>query len=86
MGLSGALHGLLAGGACALIRRRDPLGVWLLALTAAKLVLEARWGPLGLRPEWIGGQVIDVAHRYGAVSGAVPGALLPLPCRRSRRS
>lgn len=79
VGASGVLHGALAAGAVARIRRRDRDG-WLLAsFLAAKLAYEQFTGPM---PFSAGiGPVIVNAHLYGA-AGALLGALLQ-PGRRS---
>ena len=74
VGSSGVLHGALAAGACAHLRRREPDG-WILAVfLVGKLVYEQSLGAL---PLMTGGAVIVDAHLYGAVAGAL-GALLLL--------
>jgi rhomboid family GlyGly-CTERM serine protease len=73
VGSSGVLHGALAAGTCAHLRRREPDG-WVLALfLVAKLVYEQSLGAL---PLTAGGAVIVDAHLYGAVSGALAALLL----------
>ena len=68
VGSSGVLHGVLAAGACAHLRRGEPDG-WILALfLVGKLVYEQTLGAL---PLTTGGAVIVDAHLYGAVSGAL---------------
>jgi rhomboid family GlyGly-CTERM serine protease len=73
VGSSGVLHGVLAAGTCAHLRRREPDG-WILALfLVGKLVYEQAHGAL---PLTAGGAVIVDAHLYGAVSGALAAVLL----------
>jgi len=71
VGLSGALHGLFAGGAvCALCLHGKRGGVFL-GVLVGKLVYEQLSGPLPGTAELSGAPVITVAHLYGAVGGAV---------------
>ncbi|HEY1899243.1 MAG TPA: rhombosortase [Steroidobacteraceae bacterium] len=73
VGSSGVLHGVLAAGTCAHLRRRQPDG-WVLAVfLVGKLVYEQTQGAL---PLTAGGAVIVDAHLYGAVSGALAALLL----------
>jgi rhomboid family GlyGly-CTERM serine protease len=73
VGSSGVLHGVLAAGAIAHLRRREPDG-WILALfLIGKLVYEQAQGALPLTS---GGAVIVDAHLYGAVAGALAVLLL----------
>src|SRR3984885_8178859 len=73
VGSSGVLHGVLAAGAAAHPRARQPDG-WVLALfLVGKLVYEQSAGAL---PLTAGGAVIVDAHLYGAVAGGL-AALLP---------
>jgi rhomboid family GlyGly-CTERM serine protease len=73
VGSSGVLHGALAAGICAHLRRREPDG-WVLALfLVGKLVYEQSQGAL---PLTAGGAVIVDAHLYGAASGALAALLL----------
>jgi rhomboid family GlyGly-CTERM serine protease len=73
VGSSGVLHGVLAAGACAHLRRGAPDG-WILALfLIGKLVYEQVQGPL---PLTAGGVVIVDAHLYGAVGGALAALFL----------
>jgi rhomboid family GlyGly-CTERM serine protease len=79
VGSSGVLHGVLAAGTCAHLRRREPDG-WVLALfLVGKLVYEQSLGALPLTS---GGAVIVDAHLYGATGGALAALLL----RRFRKS
>jgi rhomboid family GlyGly-CTERM serine protease len=73
VGSSGVLHGVLAAGICAHLRRREPDG-WILALfLVGKLVYEQTRGALPLTS---GGAVIVDAHLYGAAAGALAALLL----------
>jgi rhomboid family GlyGly-CTERM serine protease len=72
VGSSGALHGIMAAGALAHLRRREPDG-WILAgFLAAKLTWEHWVGPLPLA----GGVVVVDAHLYGVIGGAAVAAFL----------
>jgi rhomboid family GlyGly-CTERM serine protease len=73
VGSSGALHGVLAAGALAHLRRRDPEG-WLLAgLLVGKLAYE-QW--IGALPFLTGATVVVDAHLYGAFGGLVAATAL----------
>jgi rhomboid family GlyGly-CTERM serine protease len=73
VGSSGVLHGVLAAGAVAHLRSRQPDG-WVLGLfLLGKLVYEQSVGAL---PLTAGGAVIVDAHLYGAVGGALAALLL----------
>jgi rhomboid family GlyGly-CTERM serine protease len=73
VGSSGVLHGVLAAGTYAHLRRREPDG-WPLALfLLGKLIYEQAQGAL---PLTTGGAVIVDAHLYGAVSGTLAALLL----------
>jgi len=73
VGLSGVLHGLLAGGLVPAVRDRDPAAVILAALLAGKLIWEALAGPLPGAEQTAGGPVLVEAHRYGALGGVAAG-------------
>lgn len=75
VGLSGVLHGALAGPALLLCLRRRPLGLLLLALLAAKLSWEVFQGPMPGTGALVSGPVITEAHLFGAIGG-LAGALL----------
>jgi rhomboid family GlyGly-CTERM serine protease len=72
VGSSGALHGVMAAGALAHLRRREAEGWVLAGLLAAKLVWEQWVGPLPLA----GGVVVVDAHLYGVIGGAAVAAFL----------
>lgn len=85
VGLSGALHGLMAAGALGLIGRGEALGIVLALGLCGKLGYEQAFGPLPFTAETSGGPVLVAAHLYGAVGGFVAAAVARyvLP-RRSR--
>jgi rhomboid family GlyGly-CTERM serine protease len=72
VGSSGVLHGVMAAGAFAHLRRREPDGWVLAGFLAAKLVWEQWVGPLPLA----GGVVVVDAHLYGVIGGAAVAAFL----------
>jgi hypothetical protein len=73
VGSSGLLHGVLAAGAVAHLRSRQPDGWVLVLFLGGKLVYEQSAGAL---PLTAGGAVIVDAHLYGAVAGALAALLL----------
>lgn len=81
VGASGVLHGLMAAGVLAYIRRRDPLGWVMAALLAAKLVYEQVHGPLPLAGKGV--PVVVDAHLYGASAGLLAAVLLALAPRQA---
>lgn len=74
VGLSGLLHGALAGPALLLCLRRSPLGWVLLGLLTVKLAWEVYQGPLPGTSALITGPVVTEAHLFGAIGG-LAGAL-----------
>jgi rhomboid family GlyGly-CTERM serine protease len=72
VGLSGVLHGLLAAGALAGLKRQPTLVLLLIGLTA-KLAWEQFTGQDPGTAQLIGGAVIVDAHLYGAVAGVAWG-------------
>jgi rhomboid family GlyGly-CTERM serine protease len=85
VGLSGVLHGLVAGGAIALLTQRQALGVVLAVGLSAKLLFEQLVGPVPFTAESVGGPVVVSAHLYGAVGGLVAEATTQLVRRRASR-
>jgi len=75
VGLSGLLHGLLAGGLVAALGKRDREAAVIAAFVVAKLAWEQVAGPLPGSESTAGGTVIVDAHLYGAVGGIL-GALV----------
>jgi len=77
VGSSGVLHGILAAGTLAHLKRREPDGWVLVALLAGKLLYEQRVGPL---PFSGSSEVVVDAHLYGVIGGlAAALPLRPLP-------
>lgn len=74
VGLSGILHGLIAAGALAGLKRQPSLGLLLLGLIA-KLAWEQSTGQDPGTAQLIGGAVIVDAHLYGALAGVVLGVV-----------
>lgn len=74
VGASGVLHGLMAAGVVAYVRRRDPLGWLMAALLAAKLAIEQVHGPLPFAGKGV--PVVVDAHLYGASAGLLAALLL----------
>jgi len=86
VGLSGALHGLLAG-AILLSFRREP-GIQLLLAIALllKLAYEQLYGPLPGSEQTSRVPVIVNAHLYGALTGTIAGVIFLLIQRLPRKS
>lgn len=73
-GASGVLHGLMAAGVVAYVRRHDPLG-WIMAgLLAAKLIYEHLEGPLPFAGHGV--PVVSDAHLFGVLGGLLAALLL----------
>jgi rhomboid family GlyGly-CTERM serine protease len=77
-GLSALLHGLLAAGASAEIRRGERLAGVLLALLAAKIAWEQLAGVPPLGGPVPGDRVAVGAHAFGALAGVLSGLALPV--------
>ena len=76
VGASGLLHGLMAAGAIAMLRRGEWLGWAALVPFAAKIGWEQLQGPL---PFETGAVVVVSAHLYGAAGGALTALVWPRP-------
>jgi rhomboid family GlyGly-CTERM serine protease len=86
VGLSGVLHGLVAGGGLLWFVRGERLaGGALLAALAAKLAWEAVFGPVPGSEAAAGGSVLVESHLLGAVGGIL-WATLVAAGERQRRS
>jgi len=71
VGLSGALHGVMAAGTLAHLRRREPDG-WILAVfLVGKLVYEQVIGVMPYSAKSAGGPVVVDAHLYGAIGALI---------------
>jgi rhomboid family GlyGly-CTERM serine protease len=85
VGFSGVLHGLMAAGLCAWLRRTpDAVTALVAVLFAAKLGWEHLMGALPFTASTLDLPVIHAAHTYGAVGGAA--AALWLLYRRRNAS
>ena len=74
VGSSGVLHGVMAAGSLAHLRRRDLDGWVLAAFIIVKLIFEQRAGALPFTDS-AAGVVVD-AHLYGTLGGAAVAAIL----------
>jgi rhomboid family GlyGly-CTERM serine protease len=77
-GLSGLLHGLLAAGAAAEVRRGERLAWVFLGLLAAKIAWEQLAGPMPLGAATVGERIAVGAHACGALAGLLAGLALPV--------
>ena len=80
-GLSGLLHGLLAAGAAADVRRGERLGWLFLGALAAKVGWEQIAGPMALTRRALGDEIALGGHAFGALIGLVAGLVLPVEAR-----
>lgn len=76
VGFSGTLHGVIVAGCLADMRHYPKSAALLLALVAAKLIWEQFAGPLPGSEDVAGGSVVVNSHLYGAIGGALIGAVL----------
>ncbi|MBT8091782.1 MAG: rhombosortase [Gammaproteobacteria bacterium] len=83
VGLSGVLHGILAGGLIGSWRRPGAETIFLAGLLLAKLAWEQIGGPLPGSEQSSGGSVIVDAHLYGAIGGALMALLIQIRVRRA---
>ena len=80
VGLSGVLHGVMAAGTLAHLKRREPDAWILLPFLTAKLAYEQLFGTMPYSPEAANGPVVVDAHLYGTL-----GACLAVMALRLRR-
>jgi rhomboid family GlyGly-CTERM serine protease len=73
VGSSGALHGVMAAGALAYLRRGEPAGAMLAVALLAKLAYE-HWS--GALPFSASLPVVTSAHLYGAIGGSATAAFM----------
>ena len=81
VGSSGVLHGAMAAGTLAHLRRREPDGWLLAAFLVVKLVWEHWVGALPL--SGLGAEVVVEAHLYGVAGGLAVAAFLKPRARRT---
>lgn len=84
VGLSGLLHGILAGGILASLRRPRAEILVLGLLLCAKLAWEQAYGPLPGTETASGGPVVVDAHLYGSIGGVLAVTLLLIRARWAR--
>jgi rhomboid family GlyGly-CTERM serine protease len=82
VGLSGLLHGVMAAGTLAHLRRREPDAWILLPFLVGKLIYEQWIGTMPYSLESANGPVVVDAHLYGTVGAALTALALGL--RRQR--
>lgn len=83
VGLSGALHGLLAGLLLLQWTSWNRRYLWLILLLSVKLAWEYIAGPLPVTGDIAGGPVVSQAHLFGALGGALAAAVISVMNRRS---
>ena len=76
VGISGLLNGILAAGLVIGVAERDPGSVVLAVVVLAKLTWEQAVGHLPGSESTSGGDVVVIAHIYGAAGGLLSAALL----------
>ena len=81
-GLSALLHGLLAAGATAQVRRGERWAWLFLGVLAAKVAWEQLLGPAPLGVIAGSGRLAVDAHAYAAASGLLAGLMLSAPGHR----
>lgn len=83
VGLSGVLHGLLAGCVVLELAHGWRASAWIALALAAKLAWEQAFGPLPLTAEAAGGPVVVQAHLYGALGGSLAALAMIAVQRRA---
>jgi len=71
VGLSGALHGYLIGGALLSWNKAKTLNFAIILITSIKLVIESLWEINLATEKLIGANVLEEAHSFGAVSSVI---------------
>lgn len=71
VGLSGALHGYLIGGALLSWNKAKLLNFAIVAITTIKLITESVWQINTATEALIGANVLEEAHSFGAISAVV---------------
>jgi len=76
VGISGFLNGILAAGLVIGVAGREPGSMVLAVVVLAKLTWEQTVGPLPGSESTSGGDVVVIAHIYGAAGGLLAAAIL----------
>ena len=76
VGISGFLNGILAAGLVIGVAGREPGSIVLAVVVLAKLTWEQTVGPLPGSESTSGGDVVVIAHIYGAAGGLLAAAIL----------
>ena len=71
VGLSGALHGYLIGGALLSWNKAKLLNFAIITVTTAKLIIESYWQINSATEELIGANVLEEAHSFGGISAVL---------------
>jgi rhomboid family GlyGly-CTERM serine protease len=71
VGLSGALHGYLVGGALLSWSSAKRLNLAIILVVISKLIIELFWQINEATEELIGANVVEEAHSFGAVSAVI---------------
>lgn len=71
VGLSGALHGFLIGGALLTLKDLKSYSAIIIALVTAKLIVELNWEVNQVTASLIDTNVVEEAHLFGAISGVI---------------
>lgn len=71
VGLSGALHGFLLGGAILCFKQAKALAMAVFAIVIVKLALELNFEINQTTADFIGANVVEEAHLFGAISALV---------------
>ncbi|TQV84499.1 rhombosortase [Aliikangiella coralliicola] len=76
VGLSGALHGYLVGGALLSFKRDKLINALILIVVTGKLFAELNWDINQVTAEFIKSNVVEEAHLYGAISAIIYFAII----------
>jgi rhomboid family GlyGly-CTERM serine protease len=82
VGLSGLLHGVMAAGTLAHLRRREPDAWILVPFLVGKLIYEQSVGTMPYSLESVSGPVVVDSHLYGSLGAVI--TVLALGSRRQR--
>lgn len=71
VGLSGALHGYLIGGALISWKSAKKINFGIILVVTSKLIAEQTWQINDSTAALIGANVLEESHMYGAIGGAI---------------